>query len=381
MLNKFNLKSKKVIIAGSAVLAVLLLCIIVAVSVSAKHAAKKEVKTYDYNETEQAIADAVKAYLAQYIELPEQTANEIADGAVQNYNTVIASDTDVINDEITDAVRKRIRSTIVALAEHSERLSEDTLDALASGVTEIIWKAVLAQLAQNELTSADEKRREEYEYLMQSLQEQINALKERKSKISIRANITDNREAEITGEALLAGIEDLNSEELSMLAEKMGMSVSQLMELLESSIDKSNADMMENFNKVLEKELAQLRRELQSGTSSASGAEGAAGKTGEKGERGEKGEKGEDGKAGVQGAAGEDGADGKTTYIAYADDAFGTNFSLTPTETSKYVGTCITSDTQQPSDYAMYGNWQEYRTYIITSTTDPDTGVTTVHIN
>lgn len=306
------------------------------------------------------------------MELPEEAVNEIADAAVENYNIVLSSDTDVINDEITDAVRGRIRSVIFELSAQPETLSDQTLDALSSGVTEIIWNAVLDVLqAVPEEAAASEGQKEEYEFLIQSLQSQINALKERKTKVSINTNIQDQREIDITGEDILSGIDSMSEQELAELAEKLGISVSQLRELLEASISKSNEDLTDDMKEKLEKEIDKLRRELEKEISNTSGKEGAAGKTGQKGEQGEKGEKGADGKAGN---------DGKTTYIAYADDASGTNFSLTPTETAKYVGTCITSASEQPTDYSQYSNWQEYRTYIITATTDEE-GVTTVHIN
>lgn len=370
MLKKINLKSKKTLLLCGAVLLGIILCIALAVKVSANKAAKREVKTYDYTEAEQKLADEVKAYLAQYMELPDETSCEIADAAVENYNIVLTSDTDVINDEITDAVRKRIRSAIFVLSEQPETLPDETLDALSSGVTEIIWNAVLSVLQSMPAEAvSSEEQKEEYEYLIQSLQNQIDALKEHKTKVSINANIQDKREADITTEDILDSIGDMSEQELLELAEKLGLSTDQLRELLESSISKSNEDLSDDMKEKFEKEIDKLRKELEKEISNTTGKEGAAGKDGQKGEKGEKG------------ANGQKGDDGKTTYIAYADDAYGTNFSLVPTESSKYIGTCITSASQQPTDYAQYGNWQEYRTYIITSTTDPDTGVTTVHIN
>lgn len=373
MLQKINLKSKKTLLLCGAVLLGIVLCIALAVKSSANKAAQKEVKTYDYTEEEQKLADEVKAYLAQYMELPDEISCEIADAAVENYNIVLTSDTDVINDEITDAVRKRIRSAIFVLSEQPETLSDETLDALSSGVTEIIWDAVLSVLQSMPAEAiASEEQKEEYEYLIQSLQSQINALKERKTKVSINANIQDKRDIDVTAEDILDGIGDMSEQELLELAEKLGLSADQLRELLESSISKSNEDLSDDMKEKFEKEIDKLRKELEKEISNTAGKEGTAGKDGKKGEKGEKGEKGTDGQKGDN---------GKTTYIAYADDAYGTNFSLAPTESSKYIGTCITSAYQQPTDYAQYGNWQEYRTYIITSTTDPDTGVTTVHIN
>lgn len=370
MLQKMNLKSKKsLLIIGATALLTTALGILLVVRVSANKAEPKEAVTYHYTDAEQKLADEVKAYLAQYLELPEEAGNAIADAAVENYNIVLRSDTDVINDEITDAVRGRIRSVIFELSAQPETLSDQTLDALSSGVTEIIWNAVLSVLqAVPEEAVASEGQKEEYEFLIQSLQSQINALKERKTKVSINTNIQDKREIDLTGEDILSGIDSMSEQELAELAEKLGLSVSRLREFLESSISKSNEDLTDDMKEKLEKEIDKLRRELEKEISNTSGKEGVAGKTGQKGEQGEKGA---DGKAGN---------DGKTTYIAYADDASGTNFSLTPTETAKYVGTCITSASQQPTDYSQYSNWQEYRTYIITATTDAE-GVTTVHIN
>lgn len=375
MLSKFNFKSKKFRIIGGAALIVLILCIAIAAGVSANKAVKKDTIIYDYNEIEQALAEKVKLYLSQYMELQEQTSNDIADTAVQSYRIVMASDTDVINDEITDAVRKRIRSAIFVLADHPEQLTDDTLDALASGVTEIIWQAVLEQISEND-------RREEYGYLIQSLQEQIDDLNERKTKISINARINDNTGAEITDDAVLGAfresVKNMSEDEMLELAEKLGISEDQLRKLIESYIGKSNKELSDVFDDKLEDEIDDLRRRLEKEISSMSSRTGETGKTGATGATGAKGEKGDKGE---DGAAGENGSDGKTTYIAYADDISGKNFSLTPTETSRYVGTCISTDAKQPTAYSRYSNWQEYRTYIITSTTDPDTGVTTVHIN
>ena len=382
MLSKFNFESKKFRIIGGAVLIAVILCIAIAAGVSANKAVKKDTIIYDYNEIEQALAEKVKLYLSQYMELQEQISNDIADTAVQSYRIVMASDADVINDEITDAVRKRIRSAIFVLADHPEQLTDDTLDALASGVTEIIWQTVLSQISEKELMIADKERREEYDYLIQSLQEQIDDLNERQTKISINARIIDNTGAEITNDAVLGAfresVKNMSEDEMLELAEKLGISEEQLRKLIESYIDKSNKDLSDDFDDKLEDEIDDLRRRLEKEISSMSSRTGETGKTGATGATGAKGEKGDKGETG---AAGENGSDGKTTYIAYADDISGSNFSLTPTETSRYVGTCISTDAKQPTEYSRYSNWQEYRTYIITSTTDPDTGVATVHIN
>lgn len=128
----------------------------------------------------------------------------------------------------------------------------------------------------------------------------------------------------------------------------------------------------------LEKNLEKLQELIKQMESS--GADGESGENGEDGKDGKDGRDGRDGRDGANGKDGKDGSDGKTTFLAYADDLSGTGFSLTPMETSKYVGTCITSESTQPRSYAAYSNWQIFRTYIITTTTD-EYGVTTMHIN
>ena len=257
-MRKINLKqliSNKAVLIGL-LLSVLILAAAFALNIFSKENKKEEESiTYDYNDIEQALADEVKAYLLQYEELnvPDQEIDEIANAAVQNYRIVMESDTNTINDEITDAVRKRIRSTIFALADNPEILTEDTLDALASGVTEIIWNAVLSQLLQSDLSSV-EGYKEDYEYFIQSLQEQINALKERKTKVSINANIVDNTDTEISSDMLLAGIEDMSEEELLKLAEKLGITVDDLTNLIETSALKTD------FDEKLEDEIEALRK-------------------------------------------------------------------------------------------------------------------------
>lgn len=75
---------------------------------------------------------------------------------------------------------------------------------------------------------------------------------------------------------------------------------------------------------------------------------------------------------GENGTDGEDGADGYSTYVAYADNYDNgtgdvTNFSINPTETSKYMGVCTIQSNTQPgaADYAKY-TWSLYRDLTIT---------------
>lgn len=113
------------------------------------------------------------------------------------------------------------------------------------------------------------------------------------------------------------------------------------------------------------------------GDAGKDGQDGLQGKTGATGAKGEIGAQGIQGEKGDMGATGAKGEDGASSYIAYADDANGTNFSRTPLPSSKYFGTCITSNESDANNAANY-QWQEYKPYIITYS--EDNGVPTVII-
>lgn len=379
-INMKELFKNKYFLLGAAVLVAIIICAICipkALLAKEKDKGNTEESVISYeNEVEQKLADRTMAYLDSYIELPVATKNELADAAVQNYRIVMASGTDTITDEITRAIQDRLRSSMLALIENSDQLSEEDLEGLSAGITEIIWDVVLGQLQQYVDTADVGSSKENYNYLIESLQKQIEDLRKQKTKVSINARI--NSYGNLDPEAL-------SEEELQLLAEKMGVSVPEIIDMINSATTRTDKDLVDK----LEKELNELRKELQkeiqqeistSERQTQTTTNGKDGKDGIDGKNGKNGTDGKDGINGKDGKDGSDGSDGKTTYIGYADDPSGTNFSLTPTETSKYVGTCITSESTQPTDYAAYSNWQEYRAYVITATTD-DSGVTTVHID
>lgn len=382
-INMKELFKNKYFLLGAAVLVAIIICAICipkALLAKERDTGNTEESVISYeNEAEQRLAERTMAYLDSYIELPVATKNELADAAVQNYRIVMASGTDTITDEITRAIQDRLRSSMLALIENSDQLSEEDLEGLSAGITEIIWDVVLGQLQQYVDTADVGSSKENYDYLIESLQKQIEDLQKQKTKVSINARI--NSYGNLDPEAL-------SEEELQLLAEKMGVSVPEIIDMINNATTQTDKDLVDK----LEKELNELRKELQKeiqqeiSTSerqtqtTTNGKDGKNGTDGKDGIDGKNGKNGTDGKDGINGKDGKDGSDGKTTYIGYADDPSGTNFSLTPTETSKYVGTCITSESTQPTDYAAYSNWQEYRAYVITATTD-DSGVTTVHID
>lgn len=151
--------------------------------------------------------------------------------------------------------------------------------------------------------------------------------------------------------------------------------------------DGENSDFYQGDAGLLEQMEIRIRESVLSETKKNYGevVDGATGKNGEQGIKGEKGEKGEkgtvgavgktgaagqSGSVGATGAKGEDGQagmDGLSTFIAYADNASGSNMGSVPKETSKYIGTYQgTVRSSDPKDYT----WTEYKDKIITYEND-----------
>lgn len=343
-------KQTKMVLAG------VLLLFVVACGMAVFAKSKEEKIVYEYDEIERQIADETIAYLQQFFDLSDDVAAQIADEAVQSYNIILTSDIAMLEDEHSEAIHQRIRNALVTLLDNPEEIPSDELDSLASGIVEIILNMILSQVEEVTVTQDLEN---EYHILAESIQGQIEKLEQRKMKVAIQANIKNDVSGELNPEELLSTVENMSDEELRTLAESLGISLEELQKL--KSVDN---------DKLLEEKILQMKEEITSELQESV----------QDGKDGKDGTVGKDGKDGKDGKKGEDGIDGKTTYIAYADDVSGNGFSLTPTETSKYVGTCITAETKQPVSVTDYSNWQPYRAYVITTTTD-ENGVTTVHIN
>lgn len=362
MLSKLKIPKGAVIGLG-----ILIIALIAVVVIRSMPKGEQEMPVYTYNEIEQQLADAVITYINECVVFPEIATAQIANEAVHNYRLIISSDVDIVNDDHTAAVKERIKAAFVSIAEADSQidLSEDNRDKLSAGIAGIVWSTILSQI---ESVTKYTDLESEYYYLAESIQGQIDKLEEQKMKVSIRANIKNNMD--LSPEELLAMVEGMTDEELREFLNSLGLSYDEFYDLLASangSMSKELETRLETLKKELLKELTkELSSSATNGTSGTSGTSGA-------------GKDGQNGKDGKDGQAGKDGSNGKATYIAYADDSSGSNFSLTPLETSKYIGTCITDATKQPTDKSSYGNWQLYRSHIITDTTDED-GVTTVHI-
>lgn len=363
MKSLLSLKIPKSVIIGLAITVVLIAGTTLAVQMASKE--EQNTAAYYYNATEQRLADEVTDYLNNQIELKKNTVAEIANVAVENYRIILKSDVDIVNDEHTDAIKKRIRVAIEDSGSEMTVLSAENKDEISGDIAQIVWDTILSQI---ETTAKTVDLKDEYSFLVESIQGQIDRLEERKMKVSIQANINDN--AEMTTDELLAMVEGMSDRELEELARAMGFSYEELYEIINAA-GKDSTKELESRLETLKKEIiSELKKEL---TRELAGSGGTSGRDGRDGRNGQ------DGKDGENGEAGKNGANGKTTFIAYADDASGNNFSLIPLETSKYIGTCITAATSQPTDRASYGNWQTYRSHVITETTED--GVTTVHIN
>lgn len=175
----------------------------------------------------------------------------------------------------------------------------------------------------------------------------------------IKGDDTQDHEVEINAEA------DTQNDFQNGLAKEMQLLEERITENVKSQVENTNAEIIE-------------------------GASGKDGEAGEKGERGETGARGPAGPAGQTGAAGktgsvgatgekgetgEAGKDGMSTFIVYADTTTGKNMSMTPLETSKYIGTYQGLErSPDPKDYT----WTEYKDKIITYTNDD--GKPTIHI-
>ncbi|MBD5469911.1 MAG: hypothetical protein HDR19_01975 [Lachnospiraceae bacterium] len=218
--------------------------------------------------------------------------------------------------------------------------------------------------------------KEEYIILTDSLQSQIDELKKKSTSVNITAHIKNND----------AEIENAKNEIYSNVRKELSSMQNTISTISDGEDGKDGKDGKDgidgkNGTNGINGKDGKDGRDGIDGANGKNGTDGVNGKDGKDGNDGKDGEDGKDGRDGIDGKDGEngrDGMDGKTTFIAYANDQYGTGFSLTPTETTKYIGTCITEETIQPSKASEY-TWQQYRTYIITSATD-ENKVTTLYI-
>ena len=299
---------------------------------------------YNYNRGEQRLAEAVKEYLAQYLILTDKDSSKVADVAVKSYNTVLSSGITDVTSEYTAALERNVRYALESCLA-KEQITDEDFNALSSGICQVIWNTILSQIEDSSATGALEFE-EQYLTLTESLQEQIDELKEKSTEISIRAKINSGSSpSTVDDESFLSGLlGTLKGETLNSVGESLADAKEEILDEVGSSMDV--------MRQQISSEMDSRYGNIKDGKNGSDGRNGVDGKNGENGKDGAVGKNGKDGAAG---------ADGKTTYFAYAEDEYGTGFSLTPTENSKYIGSCLSASSQQPTDPIQYGEWSLYK--------------------
>lgn len=346
-------KNKFIVFAGAALL---LLAVVLLIAYTIRKDEPVPISDSGYSSEEKKLAEEVKIYLNEYFNLKEEQQDKIADEAVMNYRVIMKSGTQSITDAHTKALNEKMGNI---LDKYITGINQEEKEAFVSGINRIIFDTILNQLEQSTIAGTEDYR-EEYQVLTKSLQAQIDALKKKSTAINITAHIKSNDKeiADTKNE-----IKDV-SDELT--------SIKQTIENMTTG--ENGKDGTDGKNGANGKDGADGK----DGIDGKDGADGRNGVDGKDGINGKDGADGKDGRDGKDGADGKNGADGKSTYIAYADDSSGKNFSFTPTETSKYIGSCVTASASQPTDASQY-KWQLYRSYIIQSETDANNN-TTIYI-
>lgn len=326
-------KNKKLIIILGAVI---IICCLLALA-SRMFSREEEIKEYAYTAKEQALADKVKIYLQENVELSENAVAEIANEAVENYRLILNSNIDTVNDDHTQAIQAKIRTSM----ENTEELTDQDINGLSAGVAALVWETILEQIEAN-AEGTDPGL--EYYSLTESLQAQIKALEERKMKVSIQANIKDNLMSEMSAEELLALVNGMTDQELEELAAALGINYDDLKKL----IDSLNSD----INKELDSKLEELKKELSKELSDELAKELPS-----DGKNGKDGKNGTDGKS-ITGKQGATGAKGNSVYIRYSANSDGKDMTTEPNQNTRYMGTYTGAEAStRPSDYS----WSQYR--------------------
>ena len=315
---------KKAAAIAAAVLAVLAAAL---AATAAKHGKGEREETpvtvYDHSPEERQLADAVKSYLEGYLVLEEAQSMAVADTAVKCYRTVLSSGIGTVTEGHTKALSGRMRDALEQ-AVGTESITGEGLDALADGTCGVIWDFILARMGEGEYTEQEE----EFAQLSESLQEQIDELKEKNMSVKISANIKDK-----------------------------GISRAEL----EKELENSGQDILSQVGgRILEledgiwKELDRRFGNIQNGKDGSDGKDGA------------------------------DGSDGESVYVMFSEYPGGRDsagaVSMEPTQNNmtKYMGTAHSAEKTAPQEPEAYA-WSEYKDYIIYVEPDED-GVPTLYI-
>ncbi len=383
---------KKAAAIAAAVLAVLAAAL---AATAAKHGKGEREETpvtvYDHSPEERQLADAVKSYLEGYLVLEEAQSMAVADTAVKCYRTVLSSGIGTVTEGHTKALSGRMRDALEQ-AVGTESITGEGLDALADGTCGVIWDFILARMGEGEYTE-----QEEFAQLSESLQEQIDELKEKNMSVKISANIKDKG---ISRAELEKELENSGQDILS----QVGGRILELEDGIWKELDRRFGN-IQNGKDGSDGKDGEKGRDGSNGKDGEKGRDGSDGKDGEKGRDGSDGKDGENGKDGRDGRDGKDGSDGKdgengkdgsdgkdgadgsdgeSVYVMFSEYPGGRDpagaVSMEPTQNNmtKYMGTAHSAEKTAPQEPEAYA-WSEYKDYIIYVEPDED-GVPTLYI-
>lgn len=278
-ISNISKKTKLLLICGAA--AAVLISAAFAIQ---KFGVKKEtytVRAYE-NMAENDLAEKVRQYIKDY-STSEEKSDAVADVAVQDFNTILNSGVTNVTDEHTKALEESIKEALIEALPDSG-LTDTDFEYLSNGICQLIWNALLDELAGNELLSQEYKK--QYIELTESLQTQIDALTERSTSISITANIKKDDKG-------------INADDLENAKSDIYEDIYSNLSTMKEDITKEvMGEVMGNVN------------------------DGKDGKNGANGKDGKNGTNGKDGKDGKDGKAGKDGANGKTAYEIAVENGF-----------------------------------------------------------
>ena len=359
---------KKAAAIAAAVLAVLAAAL---AATAAKHGKGEREETpvtvYDHSPEERQLADAVKSYLEGYLVLEEAQSMAVADTAVKCYRTVLSSGIGTVTEGHTKALSGRMRDALEQ-AVGTESITGEGLDALADGTCGVIWGFILARMGEGEYTE-----QEEFAQLSESLQEQIDELKEKNMSVKISANIKDKG---ISRAELEKELENSGQDILS----QVGGRILELEDGIWKELDRRFGN-IQNGKDGSDGKDGEKGRDGSNGKDGENGKDGRDGRDGKDGSDGKDGENGKDGSDGKDGA---DGSDGESVYVMFSEYPGGRDpagaVSMEPTQNNmtKYMGTAHSAEKTAPQEPEAYA-WSEYKDYIIYVEPDED-GVPTLYI-
>ena len=255
------------------------------------HRFRKEEEVAAYTKAQQKVFDETTSYLVQTLHSGEEDNGKVSALAVKNYDVVIHSDIELLNEDHTDMLQKNMREAVLYNVSGADVISEAELDIVSTGITEIILRNILSYM---ESVPEEERATARYKRLYESIKEQLARLKEKALTVTIKASVND---AYIDPEIFISVLHSMSDEELKNVVDELASGLGMT---------------PEEINAVFKALASAERSTYIDGILGQDGAPGAIGQTGASGEPGIQGPAGEPGSAGEPGPAGPAGRDGAT---------------------------------------------------------------------